>query len=523
MTTSEVRRHEELATALSNGLNHYLLYSADYPAVLQSCRTVVQILQEICEEDPDGTVFIQISGGKIQHGHDFLVGATIRSRRLIDLVRSLSSGGLLFRRGLEVSEVMGLFLLSEGMDGPPRELSMGRMALEQHGVRNIGLASTDERMIWYGHFTAPENFRDPEVRDASESHRPFELQEHIPIFQSMYQTVEESMSKAASGEALDMNEARTAGEQMGVASSEGDVLCDLFELAQYPDYDTYTVGHSIRVALYAVALGTHLGAPPEVLCELGAAALLHDVGKAKIPYEILYKCGRLDAEERGVIMTHASIGAQILLESEEVSRYAIGAAWGHHLRHDSGGYPTRYPWCASTNVTSMLQVCDVFEALTAARPYKPALSARRAYEIMLSDRRAFDPAAFSAFMHTIGIYPPGTYVLLSDGTAGRVLAAGEVLDRPRIRRVGETQGFIELSETPPEELSVVLEIPETQARCLAQVLELPGEEQNGGSGAGPPVDPPVEPPVEPGAGSDGASGESAAEGQDLGLPEWPPC
>ena len=132
----------------------------------------------------------------------------------------------------------------------------------------------------------------------------------------------------------------------------------------YPDFDTYTVGHSVRVALLAVLVGHNMKLDDELLLELCMAGLLHDVGKSQIPDEILFKPGRLDEDERTLMETHAQIGAEILMGHHQASPLAIAGAWGHHLRHDGGGYPDAPEWAARHFLTTLLQVCDVFEALT---------------------------------------------------------------------------------------------------------------------------------------------------------------
>jgi len=90
-------------------------------------------------------------------------------------------------------------------------------------------------------------------------------------------------------------------------------------------------------------------------------------------------------------------------------------------------------WHAVGKATALLHVCDVFEALTAVRPYKPALTPRRAFEIMLADRGSFHPGALQALVRCTGLYPPGSRVLLSSGERALVLVAGSDIERPAVR------------------------------------------------------------------------------------------
>ena len=142
----------------------------------------------------------------------------------------------------------------------------------------------------------------------------------------------------------------------------------------------------------------------------------------------------------------------------------VAAAWGHHLRHDGGGYPDHPAWAVRHPVTALIQICDVFEALTAVRPYKPPLTPRAAYEIMLKDEGAFDPGLLTAFVSAMGLYPPGNQVRLSDGSLAIVLSAGDDIAKPVVRIMSEATGpplphsqqrVIDLAMGSPEKLAVI--------------------------------------------------------------------
>jgi hypothetical protein len=90
-------------------------------------------------------------------------------------------------------------------------------------------------------------------------------------------------------------------------------------------------------------------------------------------------------------------------------------------------------WVTPSPIAGLIQVCDVFEALTAARPYKPPMSPRRAFEIILKDRTAFNPSAVSALIRAIGLYPVGSEIILTSGERGFVVAKSGNWDRPVVR------------------------------------------------------------------------------------------
>jgi putative nucleotidyltransferase with HDIG domain len=240
-------------------------------------------------------------------------------------------------------------------------------------------------------------------------------------------------------------------------------FADVMQYVHYPDYDSYTVGHSVRVASLAVYIGTRLDWAEKDLLAIGTAGLLHDIGKSRIPDQILLKKGPLNEEEFAIVRDHPRVGVEILLEQKGVSTLDLAACWGHHLRHDGGGYPNQPAWAVRHPVTALLQICDVFEALTAVRPYKLALEPQEAYGIMLADRGAFHPGLLATFIAVVGLYPPGTYVRLSDRRLGLVTEASDQLDRPKVKIITSAYGEplyikeqyeIALSDRKYQELSV---------------------------------------------------------------------
>jgi len=125
--------------------------------------------------------------------------------------------------------------------------------------------------------------------------------------------------------------------------------------------------------------------------------------------------------------------SELLLAQKDATPLDVAAAWGHHLRYDGQGYPTKPDWAMRSPAIALLQICDVFEALTAVRPYKQAMDPLHAFSVMINDAGAFNRSLLSAFISLIGIYPPGTNVELTDGRIGMVTGAGKLIDRPQLR------------------------------------------------------------------------------------------
>jgi putative nucleotidyltransferase with HDIG domain len=174
-------------------------------------------------------------------------------------------------------------------------------------------------------------------------------------------------------------------------------------LLQLKTFDQYTTTHSSNVAVLAMALTEYLGLGSREIRSFGVAGLLHDLGKVRIPKEILVKPGKLTEEERAVMQLHPADGARIIIERETRLDVAAFVAYEHHIMLNGGGYPTlRYPRDCHY-ASKVVHVCDVYDALCTDRPYRPAWTSDRALGY-LAERSAmeFDPDLVDAFTRMIG-------------------------------------------------------------------------------------------------------------------------
>lgn len=428
-----ILNYDELVALLCNGISHRKLYFDRHPKVLKYGQDFAVHLRQRLEKEDKEFFFLGVVDGMLVHNGKYLVGPTIVGHRLVDFAENLKCGGFLFSHRIESTEVCEMFNLAADIGDPLTKLEEANDIFKARGIVNIELSPVYEDHKWYGQY-----FYEGKEAWESGSVTQGEKESMIPLYQSMFKNVEESYNQAGNGQSLDLNESRQVTRQL-IQSTKGNFK-DIMQLVRYPDYDSYTVGHSVRVALLAVLVGCKLGLDEEALQELGTAGLMHDVGKAKVPEEILYKKGKLEEDERRTIEKHPFFGTQILLENREATPLTVSAAWGHHLRFDGKGYPDKPDWAVRGNVTALLHACDVFEALTAVRPYKKALSPRKAFEIMLLDKGSFDPGALTCFISAMGIYPPGSQVLLSSNEMGTVVSASTKIDKPIVQITHGAQG-----------------------------------------------------------------------------------
>lgn len=200
-------------------------------------------------------------------------------------------------------------------------------------------------------------------------------------------------------------------------------------------FDDYTYYHSVNVAVLSIVLGVAMDMDREELCNLGFAALLHDIGKVFVNKDILNKEGKLTSAEFEEIKTHSLLGCNHIKKGYGVSNSSYMGILDHHEKYEGGGYPNNLKGNSISWYGRIISVADVYDALTSDRPYRKALLPSDAMEyIMASTMVQFDPKVVEVFVKKIAPYPIGTCVRMSNGLTGIVVENYEDLCmRPRIR------------------------------------------------------------------------------------------
>ena len=226
--------------------------------------------------------------------------------------------------------------------------------------------------------------------------------------------------EARMGKAVDTASAQKLVEEIADSVSRNPGA--LISLARLKTADDYTYMHSVAVCALMIALAKQLGLDPAQTRSLGIAGLLHDLGKAMMPMDVLNKPGKLTDEEFTIIKTHPEEGYKLLLSSTGADEIALDVVLHHHEKTDGSGYPKRLKDAEISLHAKMGAVCDVYDAITSNRPYKagwdPAESLRRMAEWANGH---FDPTVFQAFVKSLGIYPIGSLVKLKSGRLGLVI------------------------------------------------------------------------------------------------------
>jgi len=181
-----------------------------------------------------------------------------------------------------------------------------------------------------------------------------------------------------------------------------------------------------------------LGFDKNDILEIGIAALFHDIGKLYISRKLLSKPGKLEAEEFNTIQNHARLGAEIMLEHKDsLGLLPVIVAYEHHVKHNLKGYPKLLSFHKPHVASSIVSLCDVYDALRQRRSYKRNYPPEMAYSIMEKGRgEAFHPELFDEFFTMVGIWPVGTTVLLNDGRIAIVRQQSKNILYPIIEIVG---------------------------------------------------------------------------------------
>ncbi|MCL1893200.1 MAG: HD-GYP domain-containing protein [Holophagaceae bacterium] len=228
----------------------------------------------------------------------------------------------------------------------------------------------------------------------------------------------------------------------------------LVSLCRIKQRDSYTFQHSVSISALLVTFCNAVGGYSEdELHEIGLGGLFHDVGKMRIPNQILNKPGKLSDSEFAVMRSHVTEGVEYLRAGHSLSESTMKIVEEHHERFDGSGYPRGISRSAISRIGQMASIVDVYDAITSIRVYHKALEPINAMQLIYEwGGKHFDNSLVHQFIKGVGIYPVGSLVRLESARLAVVLRQGQNnLLKPLVRLVFDTRLGYQL---PPTDLDL---------------------------------------------------------------------
>jgi HD-GYP domain-containing protein (c-di-GMP phosphodiesterase class II) len=404
---------QALALSLSAAIRTAAYFDADNAVMREVCSTLATHLAG--RADPEGVVRVGV------HSHSVFVGvARVRSsvmtyQRFASLAAVFAERGInaiTFHSGVSPAELTDLMLVlaREKVTGP-EDIAM---LLHRRGVRHIDVdwltpGGGAHTVLPVEAYAAAVHMGE-RLRDSTAHARPADVR----LLRRVTQTLVDQI--------LDDPGA-------------------LIALTTIKELDDRLISHSANVAILAVLLGQRLGLGKSKLGELCLAGFLHDAGKLEVTPDVLRKPGPLDKEEWEEMRKHPVTAARALVGGRRLatsSMRAVVVAYEHHLNYDMSGYPVSKIHDHVSLFGNVVAIADRYDALTTARRYRRfSITPYEAVTYLIHySGTFFDPMLVKLFAEMIGLYPPGTLVLLDSGDVGVVCeppALGQPVDKPKVR------------------------------------------------------------------------------------------
>ncbi len=317
--------------------------------------------------------------------------------------------------------------------------------IKQSGIREVyidttkGIDITDtiskEELIEY--------FNDPQFAEFSRHDLDFEVQislkqelkKAIEIKNKAYSIIQQAFHDAKYGNSLKLQE--ITGVVTEIVESISRNQNAMLLLSNIKDKDEYTFEHSMNVSVLTAGLCKALKMPKEEIIEYTFGSILHDIGKSRIPDEILQKQQSLTPSEFELMKKHVELGVELVKDKPEITGNMIAFVAEHHERENGTGYPRKLKGEQISQAGKIGAIVDVYDALTTNRVYHSANHPSEVIKDMYLQRGLlFDEELLEQFILFTGIYPPGSLVKLDHGYLAIVIESPkENLLRPKVRLI----------------------------------------------------------------------------------------
>jgi putative nucleotidyltransferase with HDIG domain len=241
-----------------------------------------------------------------------------------------------------------------------------------------------------------------------------------PSYGEALTRAEQAFETVASGRSLDAVNIRQLVQLLiGEVARSSAALAQILTLKEY---ENLTYCHSVNVAILSLMLGRQLRLNDDLITVLVEAALLHDIGKTRVPLEIVQKPGALDRAERKLIEAHTTFGAEILVDTVGVHPLAPTVALEHHRGINGTGYPDLGDGVVPHLMSQIVSVADIYEALTGARSYREPMKPEQACLVLAREAGSkLNTAYVKAFVSAVTFFPVGSLIRTNRDEVGMVV------------------------------------------------------------------------------------------------------
>ena len=397
---ARAQRPGQILSAIARARRTAGLFGPDHPVVLETMTEAHELIDHLLAARLSLRFSIYEDAFFVEN--TVLLEESLQLQPLLVDMRAREIGTIELHAGLVPAELRSLVELLNLTPGEIRTRGGAATALEKLGVRHILVGPSGP----------PREDLDLKV-DPREAYR------------AGLHVVDELTFQASRDVPLDLRKARL------VLNSLMDIIAQdkmaLLGVSALKSYDEDTAHHSVNVSVLSLVVGAQFEFSRIAMTTMGLASLLHDIGKVRVPRDILTKAGKLTLEELEIVRRHTLYGAHILRNLPGLARLAMVVAFEHHANYDLSGYPAIAAKPAPHLLTRIVQVADFFDAATSSRRvYHRAMLPNEAMTFIL-DRagKIFDPVVARVFVQQLGLYPVGSVVELDTGDVGVVVAPGE--------------------------------------------------------------------------------------------------
>ncbi|HAL30315.1 MAG TPA: hypothetical protein DCP20_06330 [Coriobacteriia bacterium] len=409
-----------LARALAVAQNSDSLYPPTHPLVEQSTRELAEAASALAEIGFE-EITLNVYKATLFIENQVLPEESVTYRKLIEdlLARGISAVTI----SLGFSQAHAATLASLLNEDSITTIEDARAYLSHAGVTSVSLAETSDL--------------DDELRAAEEAENKARGRE---VYDQGVELMRDVETQAKLGKVFEVD----ALQKMvsGLLDTLFKDPAAILGLAAIKSHDDYTLNHSLNVCILSLSLGASIGLDAESLKSLGLSALLYDLGKVRIPEDILNKEGPLSADEWQIVKSHTTEGADLLKRIQLVDQMPMVVAYEHHQRHDLQGYPRADAPQEQHLFSKVVALCDAYDAMTTRRPFRREIRPDKALAVLMQGRnKAYDPSVTKALVAMLGIYPMGAVVTINDGSTAIVFRVNkDDLLRPRVKRVIAADG-----------------------------------------------------------------------------------